>query len=103
MIEGVPNPESSEAVTRESVVESLKQDFKDLSFLNKFLDKRESEVTTSKEALALSIETAEIYKEAGMLDEAYEAFLDARDQARQEGDDELADRLFSEAEKLVIE
>ncbi len=100
MSEGVPNPESIEGATKEKVVESLKQNPEDLSVLHIFLNKREGEIRTSQEGLVLNVEIAEIYRDVGMLDAAYESFLDARDQARQEGDDELADRMNSEAEKL---
>jgi hypothetical protein len=100
MNEGAPNQET---VSPRNVIESLRQNPDDLSVLEKFLDARNLEVRSSKDALALNIELAEIYREAGMLDAAYEAFLDARDQAKQEGEVDLAVRMDGEALKLMIE
>jgi len=102
MFKGIPNSESAE-VSKGAVIMSLRQNSEDLSLLNKFLDVRESEVQSSKEALILNIEIAEIYRDAGLVDAAYEAFLDARDQAIQEGDNDLANELDAEAVKLMLE
>lgn len=102
MFEGPQNSENVE-VSKNEVVESLKNNPEDLSILHKFLDKKEAEVKNSSDALGLNIEIAEIYRDAGLLDDAHEAFLDARDQAIQEGDNELAERLDTEAIKLRLE
>lgn len=67
MFEGPPNPESAE-VSKSEVIDSLKQNPEDLSVLTKFLDRREAEVTNSREALALNVEVAEIYRDSGLLE-----------------------------------
>lgn len=100
MNEGIP---SNERISVEVVVNSLRRNPEDLSVLHKFLDERQLEVKSSKEALFLNVQLAEIYKEAGLVDAAYEAFLDARDHARQEGDDDLADKMDAEAIKMMLE
>ena len=100
MSEGPPNQESIEQVTREQVIDSLRQNPEDLSLLHKFLDKREAEVRDSKDALALNVEVAEIYRDAGLREAARKAFQQADEQAWQEGEDVLCERLTSEALKL---
>lgn len=100
MHEGIPN---KERITAEIVVSALRKNSEDLSVLNQFLDERQAEVKSTKDALNLNVQLAEIYRDAGLVDAAYEAFLDARDHARQEGDDELADKLDDEAIRLMIE
>lgn len=101
MFEGAPNQERA---SRERVIESLKQDPEDFSVFRQFVDEKDLELkeanADSKATIAFNIELAEICLEAGLLDDAYERFLDVRDQARQEGDDELADRMQAEADKL---
>ena len=99
MFEGAPNQEDSE-ISKNEVVESLKQNPENLSLLTKFLEKRESEVTNSKETLALNVEIAEIYRDAGLLEAAKEAFTQAAEQAWQEQDDALYEQLKTEVEKI---
>lgn len=102
MFEGSPNSESNE-VSKNEVVESLRQNPEDLSLLHKFLDKKEEEVNkinNSRAALTLNIEVAEIYKEAGLFEAAKEAFLQAAEQALDERDDVLYEQLTIEADKI---
>lgn len=99
MFEGAPNPESAE-VSKSEVVESLKQNPEDLSLLHKFLDRREAEVQDSRGALILNIEVAEIYRDAGLLEAAKEAFSQAAEQAWQEQEDALYNQLMNEADKI---
>ncbi len=84
-------------ITREQVVEHLRDDPKNLSPLHEYLEARESEVTTEKEGLELIFETAYIYRDAGMEDAAREAFSDAVIQSFEMGDDELHARAMNEA------
>ena len=102
-MEGASNQESAERISKEQVIESLRQNPENISLLDRYLIEQKKEIRDSRGELDLNIELAEIYRDAGSLDAAYEAFLDAGDQARQERDDALADKLFAEAEKLVIE
>jgi hypothetical protein len=100
MTEGPPTNSESVEVSKNDVVESLKLDPEDLSLLHKFLDKREVEVQDSREALALNVEVAEIYRDAGLLEAAKEAFIQAAQQAWQEQDDTLHEQLLAEADKI---
>ncbi len=97
MNEGIPNNES---IPKEEVIESLKRNPEDVSGLVRYMEEKERNFKESVDYLNLNIEKAEILRDAGMLDEAYEAFLDARDQAQQEDNHELVQRMFAEAEKL---
>ena len=99
MFEGSPNQESIEDL-KARVVESLRHSTEDLTLLNQFIDRREAEVENSKQGMSLNVEIAYIYKEAGLRDIAKQAFLDASEQAWQENDDELFEKLTEEANKL---
>ncbi|MEX2010505.1 MAG: hypothetical protein WD874_01730 [Parcubacteria group bacterium] len=99
MFEGAPNPENAE-ISKDNVIESLRNNLEDLSPLNRFLDKREAEVKNSKDALALNIEVAEIYRDSGLLESAKDAFTQAAEQAWQEHDDALHEQLIAEADKI---
>ena len=97
-MEGIPNQE----LNKNKVIESLRQNPEDRSLLTRYVEEREKDFKENKDYLNLNVEVAEILRDAGMLDEAYDAFLDARDQALQEQDEELAQRMFAEAEKLKV-
>ena len=100
MHEGPPNQENIERVTKEQVIESLRQNPKDLSLLHRFLDRREAEVRSSHDALTLNVEVAEIYRDAGLRDAARTAFEDAAEQAWQEHEDTLYEQLMNEVDEL---
>ena len=99
MSEDAPNQES---LSREWLVEILKNGGESLRVLGQYVEQKEKGFREARDNLLLNVEVAEILRDAGMLDEAYDAFLDARDQALSEGDEELAARLLGEAEKLVL-
>jgi hypothetical protein len=98
-MEKEPNFESSEAL-KERVVESLKDNPANVSLLVEYLETREREVKNSRQGLALNIEIAEIYRDAGLLESAKEAFVQAAEQAWQEQDDALYEQLMSEADRI---
>lgn len=79
-------------LSRDQVVESLKNNPENLDSLKKFLDMREKEVVDSRGALALNVEIAKIYRDAGL--------IDAAEQAYQEHEDALEQELLVELEKL---
>ncbi len=97
-MEEIPNQE----LNRNQVIESLRQNPEDRSLLTRYVEEREINFKDGKDYLNLNLDVAEILRDAGMLDEAYDAFLDLYYQATQEGDDELAQRLLNEAEKIRI-
>lgn len=99
MFEGAPNQEDIESL-KARVIESLKLGTEDLSLLNEFLDRRQPEIETSQQSMMLNVEVAYMYKEAGLNKLAKEALIDAAEQAWQENDDELFEKLTEEANKL---
>ncbi len=99
MFEGAPNQEDIESL-KARVIESLKLGTEDLSLLNEFLDRRQLEIETSQQGMMLNVEVAYMYKEAGLNKLAKEALIDAAEQAWQENDDELFEKLTEEANKL---
>lgn len=100
MSEKLSSEESFEKISKEEVVNSLRQNPEDLSLLQKFLESREKEVTNSKEALNLNVEIAEIYRDAELKEAALQAYIDAATQAWNEGEDNLYEQLMDEADKL---
>ncbi len=87
-------------ISKKDVVEFLLKNPEDLSLLHRYLDRREGEVKNSKDVLELNVEVAEIYRDAGLREAAIDAFRDAAEQAWQEGEDELSEKLKGEALKL---
>lgn len=103
MFEGVPtnNFENREGeVGKQEVTEALRKNPEDLTLLNKFLDQEQAKVTDSEMGLALNVTLAEIYRDAGLVEIAREAFNDVAEQAFQEHNDELYNKLMDEADKL---
>jgi hypothetical protein len=96
MSEKFPSKEDFSAPSKHEVISSLQKNPEDLSVLHSFLDKREGQVRTSKEALLLNVEVAEIYRDAGLIEAARQAFADAADQAWQEEEAETYEALMAE-------
>ena len=95
-----PAAEREPVPTKAEVIAALAANPEDFSLLNRYLDAREAEGKTSADTLALNIEVAEIYRDAGMAEAAYVAFLDAAEQAWQELKHDLYEHLKTEANKL---
>lgn len=90
-------------MTKQGVIESLKKNPENKELFLKWLDKRRAEIdviNTSKATLMLNVEIAEIYREAGLIDEALDAFEAAAEMAYQEGEEELYKKLLDELESL---
>lgn len=83
-----------------AVISALQENPDDLSPLHAYLDHREKEVRDSTDALHLNISVARIYKAAGLIEAAREAFYDAAEQALQEGSDALYLSLHDERDQL---
>lgn len=101
MKEGPPKQERGERLSVEEVVASLRSNPENLSPLHQFLDQKESAVQTSKDVLLLNVTVAGIYRDAGLLDAARQAFEDAAEQAWQEREDDLYHMLTGELQKLA--
>ena len=108
----LPKKETKEIITEEQVIKMLEEDPKGegREIYNKWLDEQQQkadEDPTSKGRLKLNIKIAEIYRQV-YLDTnseyfrklAYQAYLDAANQAHQEGNDELYNKLIKEANEL---
>ena len=98
MTEQEPSP-----IEKSAVVESLRSDPENLELFLAWLLRREVEVdleNSSTSTLRLNIEVAEIYRDAGLRQEALSAFLDALEQASQERNAEAYAQLLKEVEKL---
>ncbi len=104
MMEKPPQPEfekeKKEEISKERVIEALRAEPTNLETLKNFLDEQEKLVKDSRGTLMLNITVAEIYRDAGLLDAARDAFKDAAEQAWQEGDDALCSRLTAEMENM---
>lgn len=98
MTEQEPSP-----IEKSAVIESFRADPENLEIFLVWLLGREAEVAlenSSAATLRLNIEIAEIYRDAGLREQALSAFLDALDQASQERNDEACAQLLKEVEKL---
>ena len=104
-----PKKETKEVIREEQVIKMLEEDpeGKGKELFLKWLDEQQQkadEDPTSKGRLKLNIEIAGIYRQV-YLDTnseyfrklAYQAYLDAANQAHQEGNDELYNKLIKEA------
>jgi len=73
-----PAPQEEVEITREQVIESLRATPGDFSLVREFLNQREATFDKTKpvdlDYLQLDITQAEIYRDAGLINEAKEAF-----------------------------
>lgn len=106
------NSESMESMetplTKESVIESLRDNPENFELLGAYQDKRlkqiqapyipreETEVLTFK----FNIEVAEIYRDAGLKEAAWDAYNDAADFAQANGMEEEYQKILAEMEKI---
>lgn len=92
--------ERAPRITKEQVIERLRENPGDFVPLLEWLDGRQAEAKTDEGGNDLIFETGEIYRDAGMTDAARDAFRDAAEQARQMHDDERYWRAQDEIDKL---
>lgn len=89
-----------QAPTKQSVIESLRATPGDFALLGKYLEAKEAAASSALDNLNINIETAEIYRDAGLREAAHDAYTDALTQAWQMGEDELYEKIQDELEKL---
>ena len=91
-----------EAMKKEALetAKELQKDPHDLSPLNRFLDKYEPLAATARDQLELNISTAEIYRDAGMTEEALDAFDKAAEYAYNMYADDKYEAMLQEISKL---
>lgn len=83
-------------ITRESVINSLKQNLEDLTVLHSFIDLRQKQIQapyvsredTEKLTFAFNVELADLYRDAGLKEAAWDAYNDAADMAQANGMEE---------------
>ncbi len=100
MSEKFPSKEGMREISREDVVAALRENPENLSFFNLYIKRKEGELKTSKDTLLVNMEIAEIYRDAGLLKAAQEAFTDAAAQAWNEYEDEIYQNIIAELDKL---
>jgi hypothetical protein len=95
-------------ITKEAVIDSLRQNPENVSLLASYIDaKREqfqapylSHEEAKRKALEFAIELAEVYKEAGLRENAWEAYNDAANVAQANGMEEEYQRILIEMGKV---
>jgi signal transduction histidine kinase len=92
--------ERKEGISRQETVAALRQNPHNLDPLTEYQNSREAACHTSKDFLGLNIDTARIYKEAGLIDAAIAAYEDAIEQALQEREDDLCTALENELDEI---
>lgn len=101
MAEGIPTQKKeSFSMTKEEVVRRLQENPTDLTPFLEWLTSRQEQVKTDADGNDLILETGEMYRDAGMVEAARDAFTDAAEQARQMHDDERYWRAQDELDKL---
>ena len=107
VMEEMLSNESAPSVTREEVVRLFKDNAHSeeaiaaLQIWMAHEEARVSQENTSKATLRLNVSVAELYRDAGLTEEALEAFEQAAQQAWQEHEDDLYESLIAEADKLA--
>ena len=95
--EGEKKIESIEtAITKESVINSLQQNPENLAVLHSYIDLRQKQIQapyvsredTEKRTFEFSVELADLYRDAGLKEAAWDAYNDAADMAQANGMEE---------------
>lgn len=95
-------------VTRELVVTSLREHPEDLTILNAWVDIKQKQIQapyisredTEKRTFEFAVELAELYRDAGLREAAWDAYNDAADMAQANGMEEVYQRLLVEMGKI---
>ena len=99
----IPTPENNKK-SREEILSALKtkgiEDFETKEWLSKYIEESRLEVekiTDKKEhyraSIECSIRNAELFYDAGYLQEAFDGLLDTLEIARQAGEEDLSDKI----------
>jgi hypothetical protein len=102
----IENIEST--LTKELVINSLKQNPEDRAQLHAYIDVRQKQIQapyvsredTEKKAFEFAVELAEIYRDVGLREAAWDAYNDAADMAQANGMDEDYQKLLVEMGKV---
>lgn len=110
-----PTPHTNESikgieqlVTKESVINSLRENPENLAVLHAYIDARQKQIQapyvsredTESKSFSFSIELAEIYRDAGLHDIAADAYNDAADFAQANGMEEEYALILAELAKI---
>lgn len=107
--EGEKKIENIESViTKEAVVNSLKQNPEDLALLHSYIDLRQKQIQapyvsredTEKKTFEFTVELAELYRDAGLKEAAWDAYNDAADMAQANGMEKEYQTLLDEMGKI---
>lgn len=87
-MEKISQLETTEKISKEDAILSLENNPPNFDLLKKWINEQQKIVAVKNdvmEEVLLSVEIAEIYKKVGLLYDAYNSFIDAADQAINEG------------------
>jgi hypothetical protein len=106
--EGLSNENIERGITKESVIESLKQNPEDLALLHSYIDLRQKQIQapyvsredTETKTFMFTVELAELYRDAGLREAAWDAYNDAADLAQANGMEEEYQKLLVEMGKV---
>jgi hypothetical protein len=103
------NRESMETViTKEAVIKSLEQNPEDVEILRTYIDNKMRQIQapyvsredTEKLTFQSNLELAEIYRDAGLIEAAADAYNDAADMAQTNGMEEEYEKILAELAKI---
>ena len=95
-------------ITKEAVIDSLKENPEDLSVLHSYIDLKQKQIQapyvsredTESKTFAFNLELAEIYRDAGLTEAAADAYNDAADMAQANGMEEEYEAILAELAKI---
>ena len=95
-------------VTKEAVINSLRQNPEDLAILHSYVDSRQKQIQapygsredTEMGTFKFTVELAEIYRDSGLIEAAADAYNDAADMAQANGMEEKYNAILAELAKI---
>jgi hypothetical protein len=106
--EGVSRESIESAPSKESVIQSLRQNPEDIALLNAYIENRQKQIQapyisredTEQRTFAFIVELAEIYRDSGLIEEAADAYNDAADFAEANGMETELAAILAELAKI---
>ena len=98
-------PTSELVPTKQDIIKRLKSEGlnnKTLDLFTEYLERKEKEVTTAREAVELNIDRIEFYFAVDNAEGAWDVAKEAYENARREGEEDLADKLLERFPELEL-
>jgi hypothetical protein len=105
---GTPIENIEDTLTKSLVADSLRKNPQDVTLLNAWMDMRLAKIQasyisredTEKRTMEYTVELAEIYRDAGLIEAAADAYNDAADMAEANGIHRALEEILAELAKI---